>query len=138
MGVDDFCSRRSGRRRHSLACLLPYAGLLLALSDAMAHDIRGDADPGNDWIEGLVNGKNAMCCGANDCYPLRPGTLRTNPDGYFEVAIGEEWFLVPALHLVHDSSPDGRAWACPETKPRASGFMYRVQGIRCLLLPKMM
>jgi hypothetical protein len=117
---------------------LPLTGLLLAFSQAQAHDLGADADPANDWIEGLANGENASCCGANDCYPLRPGALQATRDGSFAVEISGEWFSVPTPHLVRDSSPDGRVWACPQRESTAGGFMYRVQGIRCLLLPMMM
>ena len=53
-----------------MARLIFLATLLLASTSVQAHDLRADADYTNDWLEGLSNGDNVACCGANDCYPL--------------------------------------------------------------------
>jgi len=118
--------------------VLQLGWVMFALSQAEAHDIRADADPSNDWIEGLINGEDALCCGSNDCYPLSAGALQASPDGNFMVEVKGDWFLVPSQHLLRDRSPDGRAWACPQRESAGGGFMYKVRGIRCLLLPRMM
>jgi hypothetical protein len=137
-------SMRSPRRRQGeglwrlVPRLLPLGWFMFALSQAEAHDIRADADLANDWIEGLVNGENDPCCGSNDCYPLRSGSLQASPDGTFMVEVDGDWVLVPSHHLLRDRSPDGRAWACPQREPTGAGFSYTVRGIRCLLLPRMM
>jgi hypothetical protein len=118
--------------------LLFFAALWLASSQANAHDLRADADPANDWIEGLANGEDAAGCGTHDCYPLQRGSLQFSPDGDFTVEIGGEWFLVLERYLLRDVSPDGRAWACPQWESTGAGFMRRVQRVRCLLLPMVM
>jgi hypothetical protein len=91
----------------------------------------------NDWIEGLVNGENVLCCGANDCYPLKLGALQLSPDGDFTVEIGGRWFPVLERYLLRDRSPDGRAWACPQWESINFG-LSPVRGVRCLLLPMTM
>jgi hypothetical protein len=115
--------------------LLLFASLALTTSPGKAHDGRMDADPANDWIDGLANGNGASCCGSNDCYPLPPGALQLTPKTSFSVEIGGHWFVVPEYTLLRDSSPDGRAWVCPHWKSVAGGFMYVVEGVRCVLLP---
>jgi len=121
---------------------LPHSFILLVLTatlfwraPAIAHDIRTDTDAANDWIEGLSNANDDSCCGNNDCYPLATGALRLTPQATLSVEIRGSWFLVPEHALVHDSSPDGRAWICPRWKSAASGFAYTANGVRCLLLP---
>jgi hypothetical protein len=117
--------------------LLLLACVLLGSAQVRAHDLRADADPANDWIEGLVNGENELCCGTNDCYPLRPGALQFSPDGDFTVEIGGQWFPVLERYLLRDRSPDSRAWACPQWESMGFG-LSPVQGVRCLLLPMTM
>ena len=121
-----------------MARLLFLVALLLASTGVQAHDLRADADPTNDWLEGLTNGENAPCCGANDCYPLRPETLRLSSDGKFMVEIDGNWFLVGDHDLLRDQSPDGHAWVCPHWMYMGDGYWRSLQGVRCLLLPKLM
>jgi len=114
--------------------------LMLSLVTAMslpiqAHEILVDGDPGNDWIEGLANSENVPCCGDNDCYPLPAHALQISSEGTFKVEIGGSWFPVPEQHLLRDRSPDGRPWICPMKRSSAAGYLYTVQGVRCLLLP---
>jgi hypothetical protein len=109
--------------------------MLTQLSDARAHDLLADSDPNNDWIQGLANGENVPCCGNNDCYPLAADALEISSDGVFSVEIAGNWFEVPERSLLRDMSPDGRPWICPKQEPTASGYMYVVRGVRCLLLP---
>ena len=54
---------------------------LLVCDRAVAHDLHADANPANDWIQGLENAEKALCCGTNDCYPLQSGALKISPDG---------------------------------------------------------
>ena len=115
--------------------LLALTYLLCAFSPIQAHDILADGNPQNDWIEGLANNENVPCCGNNDCYPLAAGTLQISSDGVFSVEIGGSWFEVPERSLLRDMSPDGRPWVCPKHESTASGYMYVVRGVRCLLLP---
>jgi hypothetical protein len=117
---------------------LLLAAMWLVSSQVNAHDLRADADPANDWIEGLANGEDAACCGTHDCYPLPRGSLQFGPGGDFTVEIDGERFLVLERYLLRDVSPDGRAWACPQWESTGGGFMRRVQGVRCLLLPMVM
>jgi hypothetical protein len=112
-----------------------FAYLFFAASQVQAHGILTDGDPHNDWIQGLANSENVPCCGNNDCYPLPAGSLQIAPDGAFKVEVGGYWFLVPEQSLLRDRSPDGRPWVCPKREPTASGYMYTVRGVRCLLLP---
>ena len=118
--------------------LLLLAFVLLGSAQVRAHDLRADADPVNDWIEGLANGDNDSCCGTNDCYPLQSDALQFSPDGDFMVEIGDRWIPVLERHLLRDRSPDGRAWVCPKFELTAGGYMRRVQSVRCLLLPMVM
>jgi hypothetical protein len=106
-------------------------------SSALAHDIHADGHTANDWIEKLVNGSGASCCGQNDCYPLPPGALRFSPGAEFSVEIRGHWLNVPQPNVLPDSSPDGRAWICPNWAA-LGGFFYTVQGVRCVLLPPFM
>ena len=117
---------------------LLLAALLLASPHVQAHDLRADSDPANDWIEGLANDENVPCCGTTDCHPLQPGALQFSPGGDFTVEIGGRWFLVLERYLVRDSSPDGRAWACPQWEFTGGGYIRSLQGVRCLLLPMVM
>ena len=111
-------------------------GVLTALSlPIQAHEILVDGEPANDWIEGLVNSENVPCCGDNDCYALPADALQISPEGAFKVDIGGSWFTVPEQNLLRDRSPDGRPWICPMKKSSAAGYLYTVQGVRCLLLP---
>jgi hypothetical protein len=114
---------------------LAIAWLLTAFSLTQAHEILGDGNSHNDWIQGLANSENVPCCGNNDCYPLAVGALQISSDGSFTVEIGGSWFPVPEHSLLRDMSPDGRPWVCPKQEPAASGYMYMVRGVRCLLLP---
>jgi hypothetical protein len=110
--------------------------LLTAVSlPIQAHEILVDGDPGNDWIEGLANSENVPCCGDNDCYPLPAHALQISPAGTFKVEIGGSWFPVPEQNLIRDRSPDGRPWICPMKRSSAAGYLYTIQGVRCLLLP---
>jgi hypothetical protein len=115
--------------------LLALACLLSAFSPTQAHDILVDGNPQNDWIEGLVDNENVPCCGNNDCYPLAANALQISSAGVFSVEIGGSWFEVPERGLLRDMSPDGRPWVCPKQVPTASGYVYVVRGVRCLLLP---
>jgi hypothetical protein len=114
--------------------LLLFVCLFLALSQVRAHETLGDGDPKDDWIEGLSNGDNALCCGSQDCFPLPVGALQRTSHGY-EVEIGGRWFTVPEVSMLRDRSPDGRAWVCPMNVPTGLGYMYTVRGVRCPLLP---
>jgi hypothetical protein len=117
-----------------MARLLFLVALLLASAGVQAHDLRANADYTNDWLEGLTNGENVACCGVNDCYPLHPEMLRLHPDGNLTVEINGQWFLVLERYLLRDRSPDGRAWVCPNWT-----YIERsLQGVRCLLLPRVM
>jgi len=127
----------NGRKTRAARSLL-LAAVLVASSQAQTHDLYADADPANDWIEGLANGENVSCCGSNDCYPLTAGALQFTRSGDLTVEIGGSWFRVLERHLLRDSSPDGRAWVCPQSKSTGGGYMYSVQGVRCLLLLRMM
>lgn len=112
--------------------------LLAQLPQARAHDLLADGDPYNDWIQGLANSDEVPCCGTNDCYALPQGTIAVTTAGEFRVSINGSWFSVAEKQVIRDSSPDGRPWVCPERKARISGFMYSVEGVRCLLLPMLM
>jgi hypothetical protein len=126
-------SQRNVRALASFLLALPF--LIVCSLGAPAHDTMADGDAHNDWIQGLANSENVPCCGNNDCFPLRAGNLEIAPDGAFKVEIGGKWFLVPEPNLLRDRSPDGRPWVCPKREPTASGYMYTVRGVRCLLLP---
>jgi hypothetical protein len=115
--------------------LLTLACLFSVFSPTEAHEILADGDPHNDWIQGLANSENVPCCGSNDCYPLPTSAMKISSDGVFTVEIGGNWFPVPEKSLLRDMSPDGRPWVCPKQEPAASGYMYMVRGVRCLLLP---
>jgi hypothetical protein len=115
--------------------LLALASLLCAFSPTQAHDILADGHSQNDWIEGLANNENVPCCGNNDCYPLAASGLQISSNGVFSVEIDGSWFEVSERSLLRDMSPDGRPWVCPKQEPTASGYMYVVRGVRCLLLP---
>jgi hypothetical protein len=117
---------------------LVMAAALFASTPGQAHDLLADADPTNDWIEGLANGENDWCCGTNDCYPLRPGALKITPQGKFVVEINGQRYLIVERYLLRDSSPDGRAWVCPKWKSSAGGYLRSVHSVRCLLLPRLM
>jgi hypothetical protein len=117
---------------------LLLALLFLASPEAHGHDVMADKDPANDWIQGLANGEDVPCCGNNDCHPVHAGGLEISSEGDFKVEIGGSWFQVPERNLLRDSSPDGRPWVCPKREPIFSGFTYRVEGVRCLLLPMLM
>lgn len=117
---------------------LLIATALFAATPGQAHDFLADADPTNDWIEGLANGENDWCCGTNDCYPLGPGALQVTPQGEFVVQVNGQQYHVAKRYLLRDSSPDGRAWVCPKWKSSAAGYLYSVQSVRCLLLPRLM
>jgi len=127
----------SGRKTWTARALL-LATVLLASSQAQTHDLHADADPANDWIEGLANGENVSCCGSNDCYPLAASALQFTRSGDLAVEIGGSWFRVLERRLLRDSSPDGRAWVCPQSESTGGGYMYSVQGVRCLMLPMVM
>jgi hypothetical protein len=124
--------RHMGNLKHKALIL---GCLLAASSPIQAHEILIDGDPDNDWIEGLANSENVPCCGDNDCYPLPADGLQISPEGAFKVEIGGSWFPVPEQNLLRDRSPDGRPWICPRKEPSAAGYMYTVNGVRCLLLP---
>jgi hypothetical protein len=126
------CGRLYGRPSAPVFALL--AGLGLAAPQARAHEITKDGDPSNDWIEGLKNGNGKSCCGNNDCRPVVAGGLTASPEGGLAVEIEGNRFHVPESSIVSHSSPDGRAWICPDRRP-SLGLMYRIQGVRCLLLP---
>ena len=115
-----------------------FAISLLACTRDVAHDLHADADPANDWLQGLTNAEQALCCGTNDCYPLQSGALKISPDGDLTVQIGGAWHLVLEPYLLRDASPDGRPWVCPKMKSTGGGYVYSVQSVRCLLLPMVM
>jgi hypothetical protein len=115
--------------------LLVIALLFVGFSPSQAHEILADGDRQNDWIQGLANREDVPCCGNDDCRPLAAGALQISSDGTFSVEIGGSWFEVPERSLLRDMSPDGRPWVCPKQEPTASGYMYVVRGVRCLLLP---
>jgi hypothetical protein len=117
----------------STSALALVAGVLLAAPQAGAHDITMDSTPSNDWIEGLRNSAGKSCCGNNDCRPVVAGKLVSRAGG-LEVGIEGNRFPVPEGSVVPDISPDGRAWVCPDLRP-SGGFMYSIQGVRCVLLP---
>jgi hypothetical protein len=121
--------------RHVIAAVVLALAMLAQFSQGRAHDLLADGDRYNDWIEGLANGDKTSCCGANDCYALAQGALVVTTAGEFRVSINGSWFGVAEKQVLRDSSPDGRPWVCPERKALASGFMYSVEGVRCLLLP---
>jgi hypothetical protein len=111
-------------------------GLLISVSlPIKAHEILLDGNPANDWIESLANSENEPCCGNDDCYPLPAHALQISPEGAFRVEIGGSWFPVAEQNLLRDRSPDGRPWICPKKGSSAAGYLYTVQGVRCLLLP---
>jgi hypothetical protein len=136
----------NGHVKERLACatrnivtpLVLAVVMLTECSQARAHDLLADGDPYNDWIQGLANGEKVSCCGTNDCYALPQGAIAVTTAGEFKVSINGSWFNVAEKQVVRDSSPDGRPWVCPERKARVSGFMYSVEGVRCLLLPMLM
>jgi hypothetical protein len=124
--------------RHIVTTVVLTLAMVAHFSQAHAHDLLADGDPNNDWIERLANGDKTSCCGANDCYALAQGALVVTTAGEFRVSINGSWFSVAEKQVVRDSSPDGRPWVCPERKARISGYMYSVEGVRCLLLPMLM
>lgn len=124
--------------KSNIALPVMLAITLTQLTQASGHDLLADADPYNDWIQGLANNDQVPCCGTNDCYPLPRGEIEVTAAGEFRVSIDGSWFSVTEKQVVRDSSPDGRPWVCPERKARVSGFMYSVEGVRCLLLPMLM
>lgn len=131
---------RSLKRQRSSSVLIACLLLLLLTApgaELRAHDNHADGDASNDWIEGLVNTEDEACCGNNDCTPLLPGALQSTPDNGLSVRIRHHWFQVPEHSVLRDSSPDGRAWVCPRWKSISGGYSYRIEGIRCLLLPPM-
>ena len=111
---------------------------MLSISQVNAHDLKRDGDPANDWIEGLENSNGSACCGTNDCHPVGAGLLRSSPEGRLTIELEGRRFLVPKENILPESSPDGRAWACAERRPTSGGFSYRVEGVRCVLLPPSM
>jgi len=119
------------------SCLLVLWLVVPAAAELRAHDNRADGDPSNDWIEGLANADDEACCGNNDCRPLLPGALQSTPGSGLSVEIDHRLYEVPERSLLRDSSPDGRAWVCPKFKSMSGGYSYRIEGIRCLLLPPM-
>jgi len=129
-----------GSLMEKIASVLTQKALILGMLTAVAlpiqaHEIHVDGDRENDWIEGLVNSENVPCCGDNDCYPLPAEGLQISPEGAFKVAIGGSWFTVPEQNLLRDRSPDGRPWICPMQRSSAAGYLYTIEGVRCLLLP---
>ena len=135
--------RRPSRRYRlcgavSTAVLALIAGALLASPRADAHDITMDGTRSNDWVEGLTNRAGKSCCGNNDCRPVAAGSLMSALGGSLEVEIDGTRFSVPEGSIVPETSPDGRAWVCPDSRPVLGGFMYTIKGVRCLLLPPLM
>jgi hypothetical protein len=120
-----------------MTVFLLAVSLPLSAAQVWAHDTFADGDPSNDWLKNLRNSDAETCCGKNDCLPMQPGALRLSPGNEFKVEIGGHWFSVPHSNLVRQSSPDGRAWVCPKWRTTAGGFSYRVEGVRCLILPPM-
>ena len=61
----------------AIGCLVAASTALLVLPvvTSAAHDIVSDDDVSNDWIMGLRNKTNELCCGFNDCYPGNPPQL---------------------------------------------------------------
>jgi hypothetical protein len=110
------------------------AGALLLSFQAETHEI-ADENLANDWIKGLTNRAGKSCCGNNDCRPIEAGSLTTALGGSLEVEIDGTRFPVPEGSIVPDTSPDGRAWVCPDFRPVLGGFRYTIKGVRCLLLP---
>ena len=132
--------RRPSRRNRlcgavSAAVLAFIAGALLASPRAEAHDITMDGNRSNDWVEGLTNRAGKSCCGNNDCRPVAAGSLISALGGSLEVEIDGTRFSVPEGSIVPETSPDGRAWVCPDFRPALGGFRYTIKGVRCLLLP---
>ena len=133
-------NRRQRRRKRlygtvSAPILALVAGALLAYPRAEAHDISMDGNLSNDWIEGLTNRAGKSCCGNNDCRPVVAGSLMSAQGGSLEVEIDGTRFPVPEGSIVPVTSPDGRAWVCPDFLPALGGFRYTIKGVRCLLLP---
>lgn len=111
------------------------AAFLLAMVHTEAHENAMDGNPSNDWIEGLKNSTGKSCCGNNDCRPVVAGGLVSSPRGGLLVEIDGRRFQVPEGSIVPETSPDGRAWVCPDLRAPPGGFTYSIQGVRCLLLP---
>jgi hypothetical protein len=135
------CAKQTGAKKRKDKTMIRqglFAISLLACTRAVAHDLHADADPANDWIQGLTNSEKALCCGTNDCYPLHSGALRISADGELTVQVEGAWYPVLEPYLLRDASPDGRAWVCPRMKSTAGGYVYSVQSVRCLLLPMVM
>lgn len=107
----------------------------LAIPPAVAHDLKKDGDPSNNWMDGLKNSSGHACCGNNDCRPASTGSLTSSPGGTLQVEVGGTRFAVPEASIVRDMSPDGRAWVCPDLRPVVGGYAYSIRGIRCLVLP---
>jgi hypothetical protein len=124
----------------AIGCLVAASTALLVLSvvTSAAHDIVSDDDVSNDWIMGLRNKTNELCCGFNDCYPVEPTAVRLVENGRLAVKINSEWFEVGEEFLMTARSQDGRAWVCPRWHFIYGGYMKAITGVRCLLLPPLM
>ena len=127
-----------GRNRASARPAAVAAALFsvfLATTPTEAHDNAMDGNPSNDWIEGLTDSAGNSCCGNNDCRPVVTGGLVSSPRGVLQVEIDGRRFQVPEGSIVPGTSPDGRAWVCPDLHSPFGGYTYAIRGVRCLLLP---